>query len=565
MRGNYVWRGLKRALGVLSVSVFIAVGSHAANVTVGWDPVTVNQGGSALTDLAGYRVFIATRSFRVGGVFMSTASAMTASGITKATTAGLTYAAVLAAGGTYYFRVTAFDASGNQSVFNLDASGNEIEVSTSIALPDTTLPQVSITSPLNGANVTGVITLAATATDDAGIASVQFSVDGVSLGTALKVAPFTTTWNTKSVKGGEHTITALAIDGAGNRASSSVTVKVRKTHVRFSWAVAAKTQDKTRALLSIKSDDPAFPSQTTLSAGVDLPSGYRTAVFTRLSTAPLVYSASLPAATVTSDDFAALEGSVANVTVSSQVYAGQGLGNAIDPLLGGAISEPSGLASVVIPAGGMTRDAQFALNAWTPPARGYTALARQELRSLGVGRDIVMTMADSGVLNTAILSMTFDPALIPRGLTTAQVRLAYFNAQTGSWEVVGNAEVNGNSVSAEVNHFSPYAPVLLLPASAAGLRDAFVYPNPAVGVQDPVIRASVGIVESVEVTVFDVSGRLVHSGAINGAPTGILNGEYFYDYTWAGRKASGVYFAVIHGKKVDGGLVRARAKFAVVR
>ena len=62
-----------------------------------------------------------------------------------------------------------------------------------------------------------------------------------------------------------------------------------------------------------------------------------------------------------------------------------------------------------------------------------------------------------------------------------------------------------------------------------------------------------------------IRGELVHSAALGGAPTGILDNEYYYDYTWSARKASGLYFAVIHGKMADGTIVKARAKFAVIR
>ena len=62
-----------------------------------------------------------------------------------------------------------------------------------------------------------------------------------------------------------------------------------------------------------------------------------------------------------------------------------------------------------------------------------------------------------------------------------------------------------------------------------------------------------------------MSGRLVHSAALGAAPTGIINNEYYYDYTWSGRIASGLYYAVIHGKTSDGTLIKARTNFAVVR
>lgn len=88
-------------------------------------------------------------------------------------------------------------------------------------------PSVSISSPANGATVSGVVTLAATATSQLGIASVQFLLDGAALGSPIPSPPYSYLWNTPSVSNGTHTIAALAKDTAGNSATSpTVTVTV---------------------------------------------------------------------------------------------------------------------------------------------------------------------------------------------------------------------------------------------------------------------------------------------------------------------------------------------------
>ena len=102
------------------------------------------------------------------------------------------------------------------------------------------------------------------------------------------------------------------------------------------------------------------------------------------------------------------------------------------------------------------------------------------------------------------------------------------------------------------------------PGSAPGLKAAIAFPNPAVRA-DPTLRAFMGGVSSLTITIFNAHGRVVHSATISGSPTGTLNGQPYYDYVWSGDKASGVYFAVIHGKAADGTVVRARVKLAVVR
>jgi len=48
--------------------------------------------------------------------------------------------------------------------------------------PDTTDPTGSITAPSNGATVAGTITIICAATDNIGVANVQFYLDGTPLG-----------------------------------------------------------------------------------------------------------------------------------------------------------------------------------------------------------------------------------------------------------------------------------------------------------------------------------------------------------------------------------------------
>jgi hypothetical protein len=94
--------------------------------------------------------------------------------------------------------------------------------------PDTTLPVVSMTAPAGGATVSGsTVTVSAAASDNIGVASVQFKLDGANLGAADTSSPFSTVWNTTGVSNGTHSLTAVAVDGAGNVATATpVTVTV---------------------------------------------------------------------------------------------------------------------------------------------------------------------------------------------------------------------------------------------------------------------------------------------------------------------------------------------------
>jgi hypothetical protein len=94
---------------------------------------------------------------------------------------------------------------------------------------DATAPQVTLTSPVNGANVSGVVRVEASASDTvSGVVRVDFYVDNKLLGTATS-APYRLNWNTnnKQVPRGSHTIYAVAVDRAGNsRTTTPITVTV---------------------------------------------------------------------------------------------------------------------------------------------------------------------------------------------------------------------------------------------------------------------------------------------------------------------------------------------------
>jgi chitodextrinase len=122
---------------------------------------------------------------------------------------------------SYTYTVKSFDAAGNVSGASSPAS------MTTLTSPDTTPPSVSIGSPAANANVAGVISVAATASDNVGVVGVQFKVDGVNLGAESLSAPYTATWDTTLSVNGAHTLSAVARDAAGNLGTSSaVTVSV---------------------------------------------------------------------------------------------------------------------------------------------------------------------------------------------------------------------------------------------------------------------------------------------------------------------------------------------------
>ncbi|MBJ6762728.1 PHB depolymerase family esterase [Myxococcaceae bacterium JPH2] len=91
---------------------------------------------------------------------------------------------------------------------------------------DTTPPTVDVTAPASGNTVSGTVNVTASASDDVGVARVEFYVDGSLAGTDT-TAPYALAWNTTTVANGNHALSARAFDAAGNSstdADTSVTV-----------------------------------------------------------------------------------------------------------------------------------------------------------------------------------------------------------------------------------------------------------------------------------------------------------------------------------------------------
>lgn len=89
------------------------------------------------------------------------------------------------------------------------------------------LPTVSVSSPGDGANVSGTVSVTADANDDKGVSQVQFFVDGGSIGVDTDgFDGWSVSWNTTGYSDGGHTVKATATDTASQTASHSVNVTV---------------------------------------------------------------------------------------------------------------------------------------------------------------------------------------------------------------------------------------------------------------------------------------------------------------------------------------------------
>ena len=96
----------------------------------------------------------------------------------------------------------------------------------------------SIISFQNGATASGTVPLSAAVSSTAGVAGVQFQLDGINLGSEIAQAPYSFNWDTTSAAAGAHTISAVARDAAGNLATAASMLTVNNAGIGPPMATA---------------------------------------------------------------------------------------------------------------------------------------------------------------------------------------------------------------------------------------------------------------------------------------------------------------------------------------
>ncbi len=112
--------------------------------------------------------------------------------------------------GTHTLTARATDSCG------IAATSAAVTVTINAATGDTQPPTVAFTAPASLADgLTGSLQITANASDNVGVASVEFQVDGIALTTDTS-SPFAATVDTTQYASGQHVLRVRASDGAGN-------------------------------------------------------------------------------------------------------------------------------------------------------------------------------------------------------------------------------------------------------------------------------------------------------------------------------------------------------------
>ncbi len=241
----------------------------AGQASISWTAPTTNTNGSALTDLAGYKVYYGTAS----GSYTKSIDAGNSTAYTVSN---------LAEGYTYYFAVTAYNTSGGESSYSTEKSKQIVQ--------DTTAPSIT------GVYSTDVTADGATigwATDEASDAQVEYGTT-TAYGTATERDGAMTTAHSQTLSGLQPLTTynyrAMSSDAAGNPSVSA--------NYTFTTLAAADTgapvisnvraTDVTASGVSIRweTDEPSS-TEVTYAGGSGTPGSYSDSSMATVHTAAL--------------------------------------------------------------------------------------------------------------------------------------------------------------------------------------------------------------------------------------------------------------------------------------
>ena len=124
-------------------------------------------------------------------------------------------------------QAVATDLSGNAS--SVAAISVTFFISSTTGSTDS-LTTIAFTSPAAGASVSGTITIRATVSDEDGLATVEWLIDGAPVfATAVsgEQSGVSFSWRTAGYESGSHVVTIIATDAGGNQTRSDLSLMVR--------------------------------------------------------------------------------------------------------------------------------------------------------------------------------------------------------------------------------------------------------------------------------------------------------------------------------------------------
>jgi len=293
-----------------------------------------------------------------------------------------------------------------------------------------------------------------------------------------------------------------------------------------------------------------------------------TAAYVQGSTGTVI-TGSVLAATNTSGSGLWLGGGSVNLTLSStsiEVAAGRS-GIFLDNGNNGVLSLSSDSIAF----------SQFGLNIATQAAGASLTTSGLSFNSLLAGATAVNFLGGTFVSTFAAAYFNESVAVnVNASALSSGTSLSMINAG-GPMAGAGYSDDPGGYVSwvEDENYMAGrarrFSALLSLPADPTFLlREVYAFPNPAKRM-NPTIHVEVGVADSVDIHIYDISGRLLQSQTLYGAPQLINDGsgrglQYAYEWTWnASGVSSGVYLYVMTAHLNGQSDLRTTKKVALVK
>jgi len=180
------------------------------------------------------------------------------------------------------------------------------------------------------------------------------------------------------------------------------------------------------------------------------------------------------------------------------------------------------------------------------------------------------------------ITLPYDSVLVAsQGVREDDLKVHYWNPRQQHWEdLPSTVDRTQGTVSAQTTHFSVYQ--VLGPGGSGGIgvaaadasfgfKAAYAFPNPARGQSSVTIRVQPGLADSLEVHVYDLSGRKIHTSSdfrsIGAFDDGNGQGQQFtYEHVWdVSGIGSGVYTYIVIVRKSGEQDIRKTGKVGVVK
>lgn len=233
-------------------------------------------------------------------------------------------------------------------------------------------------------------------------------------------------------------------------------------------------------------------------------------------------------------------------------------------------------SGVRVPAGALEQDLRITVSqsdAGDEPKRARQA-ALDKLQPVSL--PVEFGPAGTKFRSPVTIALAYDPSLLAaRGIVETALKVYYWNAVASAWDPLPSVvDRLGKTVSAQTTHFSSYqamGPGVAATDAALSIKAAYAFPNPVRGQGPVTIRVQPGLADSVEVRVYDLTGRRVHSssdfrsvGAFDDGNG--LGPQFTYEHAWdLSGIASGVYTFATLARKAGQPDVRKTGKVAVIK